>query len=323
MDTFDPDNYPLIREIKSPVTPEQLRPLDERCRVVQFASPLTDADHIELAKFLKTYPNVPLRIYGHYSKPVSDLGFLCYYNFLKGFQVDVYLLESTDGIEFLPDTLNFFGFGQTKSKKLSLSFLRRFNALKDIYLESHTKDIEVISSLSSLEQLTMRSLTLPDLKLLLPLNNLWSLDIKLGGTKDLQLLPQIGQLKYLELWMIKGLENIESIGEVETLQNLFLEALKNVSKLPSFKKLEKLRRVALCGMKGISDLSPLVEAPALEELCVSDARHLSVEHFKPFIGHSTLKRASIGLCSMRKNKEVDEMLGLPKVLNYKTDFNFN
>ena len=116
--------------------------------------------------------------------------------------------------------------------------------------------------------------------------------------------------------MIKGLENIECIGEVETLQNLYLEALKNVSKLPSFNRLGKLRRVALCGMKGISDLSPLVEAPALEELCVGDARHLSVEQFKPFIGHSSLKRSSIGLCSLRKNKDVDEMLGLPKVLNY-------
>jgi hypothetical protein len=322
MDTFDPDNYPLIREIKSPVTPEQLRPLDSRCQVVQFASPLSDADHLNLAKFLRSYPDIPLRIYGHYSKPISDLGFLCYYDFLKGFQADVWLLESTDGIEFLPPTLEFFGLGQTKSKKISLSILNRFPNLKELFLEGHVKDFENVGKLSLLEKLTIRSITLPSLSVLTSLQNLWSIAIKLGGTKDLQLLPQIGQLKYLELWMIKGLEDIESIGEVETLQNLFLETLKNVSKLPSLKKLHKLRRVALVGMKGLSDLSPLVEAPALEELCVGEARNLSVENFKPFVGHSTLKRASIGLCSLRKNKEVDQLLGLPKVLNYKTDFNF-
>jgi hypothetical protein len=320
MATFDPDNYPFIREIKSPVTPEQLSPLDERCHVVQFASPLTDIDHANLAKFLRNYPNVPLRIYGHYNKPVSDLGFLCYYNFLKGFQADVYLLESVEGVEFLPNSLTFFGFGQTKSKKLSLSFLRRFEQLRDLYLESHTKDIEVISNLSRLEQLTLRSISLSDLALLLPLKNLWSLDIKLGGTKDLRLLPQVGKLKYLELWMIRGLQDVNVVGEVVTLQNLFLQALKNVTALPSFRNLRSLRRVTLDTMKGINDLSPVADAPALEELFVVAANQLKPDDFKPFVGHPTLKSATIGLCSVRKNEQAQKLLGLPKCEGFKSKF---
>ena len=95
----------------------------------------------------------------------------------------------------LRSPLESFGFGQTKSRNISLDFLRRFTRLKDLGLQSHTKNIEAVSSLSHLEQLTLRSITLPDLKLLLPLRQLWSLDIKLGGTKDLRLLPQIGGLK--------------------------------------------------------------------------------------------------------------------------------
>ena len=39
------NSYPFIREIKSPVTKDQLIPLDEKCRVIQFSSPLTDTDH--------------------------------------------------------------------------------------------------------------------------------------------------------------------------------------------------------------------------------------------------------------------------------------
>jgi hypothetical protein len=46
--------------------------------------------------------------------------------------------------------------------------------------------------------LTLRSITLPDLSLLLPLSQLRALDIKLGGTRDLTLLPQIGALSVVK-----------------------------------------------------------------------------------------------------------------------------
>ncbi|HKW28605.1 MAG TPA: hypothetical protein VJT54_04665 [Verrucomicrobiae bacterium] len=323
MATFDPNNYPFIREIKSPVTPEQLTPLDGRCQVVQFASQLTETDHVKLAEFLRLYPQIPFRVYGHYSQPLPNLSFLKHYPFLTGFQVDVYLLKSTEGIEFLPDSLRLFGFGQTKSRKLSLTFLKRFNQLKDLYLESHSKSIEVISNLPNLEQLTLRSITLPDLSLLLPLKQLWSLDIKLGGTKDLQLLPQIGGLKHLELWMIKGLQDVSVIGEIKTLQNLFLQALKNVTTLPSFRGLPSLRRVTLDTMKGIKDLSPIADAPALEELLVVAASQLKPDDFRPFVGHPTLKSVIIGLCSIRKNEQAEKLLGLPKCDGFKSKFIYN
>ena len=63
------------------------------------------------------------------------------------------------GMEYLPESLEFFGFGQTKSRNFSLAFLRRFSRLKDLYLECHTKNIEAVSTLSHLERLTLRSIT--------------------------------------------------------------------------------------------------------------------------------------------------------------------
>lgn len=314
------NNYPFLREVKSPITDDQLSPLDPRCRCVQFAAPLTETDHIKLAKFLAAYPKVPLRVYGHHEEPLPNLSFLRHYSFISGFQVDVYLLKSVEGIEHLPDSLEFFGFGQTKSKKISLSFLRRFSCLKDLYLETHTKNIEAISSLSHLEQLTLRSITLPDLNLLLPLKQLWSLDIKLGGTKNLRLLPQIGGLKYLELWKIRGLQDLGVIAEVLTLQNLFLQALKNVTVLPSLKNLHRLKRITLDTMKGVTDLSPIADAPALEELFVVAANHLNSDNFKPFIGHPKLKAATVGLGSIRKSEQGQKLLGLPKCKGFKSEF---
>jgi hypothetical protein len=314
------NDYPFLRQVKSPITADQLSPLDPRCQCVQFAAPLTETDHTKLAAFLAAYPSVPLRIYGHYSEPLPNLSFLKHYPFISGFQVDVFHLQSTEGVEHLPESLEFFGFGQTKTRSISLDFLRRFGRLKDLHLEGHKKHIEAISSLSHLEQLTLRSITLPDLQLLLPLKKLWWLGVKLGGTKDLRLLPQIEGLKYLELWMIKGLEDLGMIAELTTLQNLFLQDLKNVLALSSFRNMHRLRRVTLDGMKGITDLSPIADAPALEELLVVAANQLKTEDFKPFIGHPRLKAATIGLGSIRKNEQVHQLLGRPKCDGFKSEF---
>jgi internalin A len=226
------------------------------------------------------------------------------------------------GTEYLPDSLDYFGFGQTKSKRISLSFLEQFSRLRALYLEGHAKHFGTISTLTHLERLTLKSITLPDLELLLPLKQLWSLDISLGGTKNLGLLPQIGTLKYLELWMIKGLQDLSMVGEITSLQNLFLQALKNVSVLPSFSELRQLRRVTLDTMKGITDLSAVAAAPALEELIVVSAPQLSPDDFKPFIGHPTLKKMCIGLGSQRKNEQVQDLLGLPECEGYKTEFSY-
>jgi hypothetical protein len=161
--------------------------------------------------------------------------------------------------------------------------------------------------------LTLRSITLPDLALLLPMCDLLSLDLKLGGTKNLDLLPEVGQLRYLELWMVRGLSDLSAIAQVQTLQFLFLQALKQVTELPSLAALSELRRVHLETMKGLNDLSPVAHAPQLLELEAVDMRHLRPEAFAPFVGHPTLRFSTIGLGSLRKNEAVSALLGLPRV----------
>jgi hypothetical protein len=115
--------------------------------------------------------------------------------------VDVWTLEDLGGLQHLPAHLHSLGLGATKSRRFSLGLLTRFPHLQTLFVEGHSKDIEAIGHLAALEDLTLRSITLPDLRALLPLRRLQSLDIKLGGTKDLRLLPEVGRLRYLELWM--------------------------------------------------------------------------------------------------------------------------
>ena len=302
--------FPEIRQLRSPLKRKMLKPLEDRIEVVQFDEPLADSELKRVARFMEAYPDVRLRMYGHGNRP--DLEWLRYFPGHQNFMVDAYNLESLDGLRHLPETLTRLAIGQTK-RVLSLGPLQRFARLEVLYLEGHTKDIEVVSQLRLLEDVTLRSITLPDLSVLLPLERLWSLDLKLGGTTNLDLLPKIGSLKYLELWMIRGLDDLSPVSDLTNLRFLFLQALRRVTALPDLSRCTRLRRTHLETMKGLTDLSPLADAPALEQLLLVDMPHLRPEHLEPLRHHPTLTSMRIGLGSAKRNQAAEELLNLPDV----------
>ena len=300
-----------IRMITSPVSRAMLQPLGTET-VVQFPHPLTDREYRKVAQLVRGRPDVTLRAYG---SKFTDLDFLRFFPEVLRFQAD-YLsqLESLDGLRHLSGDICSLVFGATKTpRQFSLAFLRRFPNLRELYLESHTKDIEVVGELTNLEDLTLRSIGLPDLSILLPLEDLLSLGLKLGGTKDLTLLPKIGRLRYLELWQVRGLENVDPIGDVATLQYLFLQSLARVERLPDLSRLHHLRRVSIENLKALADLTPLADAPSLELLHLVGMRHLAVEDLSSLVGHPTLKEATFGLGSLKRNAAAQELVGVPPV----------
>lgn len=299
---------PTIREVVSPLTPKMLRPLDARCEIVQFSTPLTDDDHRTLGEWLSGYPAVTLRAYGS----VPDLEFLRFYPELRRFSADALYdyLESFGGLLHLRPDLQALTLGETR-RPLSLQPLGRFTGLRRLCLEKQTKDLDVVARLTSLTSLTLRSITLPDLSLLLPLTRLRALDLKLGGTRDLSLLPRVGKLEYFELWMVRGLDDITPVAKVTTLQHLFLQALKQVTGLPDLSRLAQLETVHLETMKGITDLTPLLTAPALREVSLVDMGHLQPADVGVLARHPRLRFLTAGLNSDKKNRAVRELVRLP------------
>lgn len=310
----DPPPRFEFREVTSPLTPEMLLPSPTGQGVVQFRSLLTDDEFARLGEWFGAYPDMTLRAYGSYDGSIRDLEFLRFFPSLRRFAADAMWssLGSLDGLRHLPTSVEELVIGWTKAR-LDLSILARFGELRTLFLEGQMKGIEVISGLRSLEDVTLRSITLPDLSLLVPLDRLLSLDLKLGGTKDLRLLPRLERLRYLELWLIKGLSDITPVGELGEVRYLFLQALKGVESLPDLSRAASLHRVHLETMKGLRDLRPLATAPALEEVVLIDMRHLGVDDLRPLIGLPRLKAVSPGLGSIRKNEAAAAMLGLPGV----------
>lgn len=302
------------REVWSPLTPQMLQPSPSGRGAIQFSKLLTDDDFARLAEWLRQYPEMGLRAYGSYDRSIQDLEFLRFFPSLRSFEVDrIYSgLASLDGLRHLPEDLDSLWIGASE-RPLDLRILTRFRNLKELYLEAQTRGLDVVSGLTSLEDLTLRSVTLPDLAMLLPLTRLLALDIKLGGTKNLALLPSIGRLRYLELWLIRGLADIGPVGAMPHLEYLFLQALKQVETLPDFSKAPNLRRIHLETMKGIRELGAIATAPTLEELLLIDMGHLKPEALRPLAGIPHLKAVTLALGSYRKNAAAQAIVGLPTV----------
>lgn len=310
----DPPPTSDFRQVSSPLTDEMLQSAPTGRGVVQFDRRLTDEDFRRLGEWFAAYPEMDLRAYGSYDQSITDLEFLRFFPTLRRFSADAMWdsLTSLDGLRHLPPDLEELGIGATKVK-LDLAVLSRFPELRWLFLEGQTKHLEVISRLTQLYDLTLRSITMPDLSLLLPLRELRSLDLKLGGTRDLRLLPRVGELRYLELWMIRGLTDVTAVGAIQSLRSLFLQALRQVEALPDLSGATSLRRVRLETMKGLRDLRPLATAPALEAIALIDMRHLRPDDLAPLVGMPSLKAVTPGLGSRRKNDAATSLLGLPLV----------
>jgi hypothetical protein len=210
-----------------------------------------------------------------------------------------------DSFEFLRELsarhLKTLWLGHTKSAKPSLAPLGRFTNLRTLYVEFQQKDIEVIGELRALEDLTFRSVSVPNLDFLRPLKRLRSLDLKLGSIGDLSVIAEKESLRYLELWQVKGVKDVEIAARLPRLQYLFLQSLTHVKRLPAFTRSKALRRVHLQNMKALRDVSGLVSAPALEELVLYEGGSMNPDVFEPVLAKRSLKRATGGFGSKSKN----------------------
>ncbi|MDD9964846.1 MAG: hypothetical protein OXR73_01370 [Myxococcales bacterium] len=302
---------PRLVNVESPVTPAIAEQIGSKCRYVQFRQPLSVSDHRTLAQVLATRPEVTLRAFGHH-QGAADLDFLRFCPELRRFAVDIHGLTSLGGLAYLPDDLVALSIGATR-KRQPLELLRRFAGLESLALEGHSKGIHVVEGLRGLRHLMLRSITLPDLSLVGALPELRYFDLKLGGTKVLRGLEGAQKLRYLELWMVKGLSDLTVLGELKSLRYLFLQALKRVRSLSSLARLQALERLDLWEMRGLEDLSNVATAPSLQELTVTDAKQLAPESLKPLVGHPTLAFATLHLGSKKKSEAATELLGLPPV----------
>ena len=209
-DRVDFEESLTMREIQTLIA-------DKDLKVLQCSGPVKSRTWELLNdQFFPRRPEVELRLWG-FPSLVYDLAFTSKMTNIHHFSVD---LMNAVGVERIAEMeeleslgvsifhLEGFGFlnevtlrlkklllGRTKSKKTNLSSLARFDSLEEIYIEGHQKNIEVLSQLENLKDVTLRSISTPDISYLRPLHQMWSLDIKLGGIKDLYAIEEMENIK--------------------------------------------------------------------------------------------------------------------------------
>jgi hypothetical protein len=270
-------------------------------------------------------PEIELRVYGFYSMAcdlsfvrrvpnarrfsadclmqASGMGHLAALENLEALSIGIYSLDNFDFLRQLPSGIRKLSLAATKSTKPQLHILSRFESLADLYLEGQQRGIGVLSELKKLEDLTLRSITTEGLDYISMLPQLRSLDIKLGGIKDLSAIAGSESIKYLELWQIRGLSDIRVVSSLAGLQSLFLQSLINVRAIPDLSKLHNLRRLHLENLKGLKDVSAIRHAPALEEFLHISAQNIQPEMYKDLMSMQSLKYVHVGYGSRKKNEE--------------------
>jgi len=248
-------------------------------------------------------PDVWLRV--HLSKS-RDLAFLHYFSGLKLLDLEIYELESLDGLDALRNSLTAFHFGRTR-KAFALQFLENFPHLRNLFLAGHRKEIEVLGRLVNLTELSIRAITLPDLALILPLTHLRGLSVHLGGTRDLRLLPNFTELEELNLLRITGLSDLSMLAELTRLRTLTLDWLRNVTDLPGFAPLKQLETVSMETMKGLTSVGAIAAAPLLRELQIINMPQLAAADFACLVGHPSLRALMAYPGGKKINDEIKRM----------------
>jgi hypothetical protein len=307
-------------EVRPPVQRQHLPDLGSDIQILQIANPLEPHEYDIVADWLAPHPDVVLRVYAE--GWVNGYAFLDRFHRLRRFSLAGW---TTDALERLPEHTLELWLEHPRSRAVkggareTVAPLRRLRRLEDLHVEGPAKALDTIGALTDLRALRFRSCRLDSLAPFTPLSGLHTLEIRLGSLADWRELPRIGRLRYLELWRITGCRDIAPVGELTRLQHLLLQALPQVSRLPSMARMASLRRVTLDGMKGLTDLSALREAPVLEELVVLECPQLREEHFRPLAGHPALRRARVGTGSVKRNAAIQSLLGVPAEIG---DFEF-
>ena len=295
------NRYRVIDSDQAAAAADALEPDENAIRVT---APLSEAGYRRVAELLSDGA-----AWLHLWDRAPDLEALRHFPGLRRLMVSNLRLESWDGLRHVA-ALEELAMGDTTLRPISIAPMADLAALRTLGLIGPVRNADVLDRLVTVEELSLRSVRMPDLALVVPMRGLRSLWIGLAGPSDLSLLTELRSLEELELWRIRGLTDVSVLGRLPGRQRLTLQSMSAITSLPSLHGAASLRRIALDTMRGITDLAPVAEAPALEELLLIDMRQLQPEALRPLLGHPTLRRGIWGLGSTRRNIAAYDLLPL-------------
>jgi hypothetical protein len=304
---------PRHRVVWSPLSQVMLEALEPECRFVSIRSAVSDREAARIAGLMSGRPDVALAVHSGWPRqqPVTNLDLLRFFPWITRLSVRTAGppdLDNIGGLAYLTGLAD-LSICSGQSRPVSAAPLASVaGSLRALSLEIPVSRTRALAELAGVVTLRLRTVRMADLSLLAAMTGLTSLSLLLGGTWDLSLLPSFTGLSHFEASLVMGLAAIAPIGETVALEHIHLESLPRVTVLPQLGQLTRLRSITLRNMKGLTDLTPLLTAPALEEFSLS-LEHLQPGHIAPLAACTALRRAHVWLGSDRKTSLASAAFG--------------
>lgn len=180
-----------------------------------------------------------------------DFSEVCNLQNLKTLDLNVFDLKDYRFVQELPSTLQSICImaDATESIIFDCKWLLNYPQLSEVSLAKKArKNIRKIAELPMLESFVMRGIKLPDLEFLRGCSKLKSFSLLYCAMNDLNTLRDFTQLKQLELWMIRKLEDISFISTLTGLERLRLSNLPHIETLPNLSALKNLKEISIDGV---------------------------------------------------------------------------
>jgi hypothetical protein len=143
--------------------------------------------------------------------------------------------------------------------------------------------------LASAERLTLWNVQVPP-GFLARLAKLWWLDIRGGSARDLNFARGAGQLRYLAINQVRGMQDLSMVSEMLSLRYIDFYGLPKVTSLPSFSAHNSLEHASLGQMQGLSSVRGVLDAPKLRELQFNKRINFNPADVEEIASHPTLRR---------------------------------
>lgn len=167
---------------------------------------------------------------------------------LKQFYIDCFDLRNYEFIKYLSDDLeDLLITADTMGPGIvfDCAWLLKYVNLKSLWLgKKAKKNIDLLSQLPKLKELSLRGIKITDFSFLHKMN-LEKLALLWNSNNDLHELAKLKNLHEIELWRINKLDDISFLEDMTNLEIIRLQDLKHVTSLPDLSKLTKLKKIVL------------------------------------------------------------------------------
>jgi len=155
--------------------------------------------------------------------------------------------------------------GPTKTKAVNLRYLQDYRRLTSLGICGHSKNIDAIGEISTLESLSLISLKKESISFVNKLKKLQKLRLMLGGRENLFEIEE-NEIRQLEVIRIRGFNDLGDLSRFKKLNTLFIEdniQLLSIHLSSNFVHLEEL---CVYNCKSLQSISGLETLPGLKVL---------------------------------------------------------